>query len=162
MTHPFMTLSLTDVLRHSHTIITNTLFKRQMTRITPKLIFMTRITPKISTLLFYSSSLLYINIRYTTLLSMSTSSCLPSVISSQPWKTPVRQSIVMYLMKESLIRSIDQIVPAILLFAKTLHANSESELLCLKKKALLLLFLLLILIVLLSTIRISSPLLSGS
>ena len=74
----------------------------------------------------------------------------------------MRQSIVMCLMKESLIRSIDQTVPAILLFAKTLYINSESKLRYSKKKSLLSLFLLLILIVLSSTIRISNPLLSSS
>ena len=40
----------------------------------------------------------------------------------------------MCLMKKNLIKSIDLTVPVIFSFAKTLLANSESELLCSKKK----------------------------
>ena len=86
----------------------------QMTRIIPKLIFMTYITPKISILLFYYPSSLYINfeaIRYIILLLIL---CLLLVISFQPWKMPMKRSIVMCLMKENLTKSIDLIVPAIL------------------------------------------------
>ena len=70
--------------------------------------------------------------------------------------------IVMYWMKESPIRSTNQIVVVILLFVKILLVNSEFEPLCLRRKALLLLSLLLILVILPTTIRISSHLLYSS